>query len=283
MEIQKIEVLLRAIELGSFSKAAEEYMYTPSALSHIVNSVESEIGTRIIKRTYTGVEIDDGKKEIIEKLEKIVELKNQIIEIATSEKRRKTITIGTYASLSKCILPKVIKGFKMLYPDIDINIIVDDKINAILKSGNADILFGEIADNKDVIWEEVITDPYVAVIPKSYGFTGKAINREKLYNNTFIMAEDGKISNYMSEKKIDDIIKINSHDDSSVIQLVKEGMGVSILPALSVENNEDVTSVELVPELVRVLGLMYKKSDFNEKEYMRKFIEYFRTMNLSDK
>lgn len=152
MEIQKIEVLLRAIELGSFSKAAEEYMYTPSALSHIVNSVESEIGTRIIKRTYTGVEIDDGKKEIIEKLEKIVELKNQIIEIATSEKRRKTITIGTYASLSKYILPKVIKGFKKLYPDIDINIIVDDKINAILKSSNADILFGEIADNKDVIW-----------------------------------------------------------------------------------------------------------------------------------
>lgn len=129
----------------------------------------------------------------------------------------------------------------------------------------------------------MITDPYVAVIPKSYGFTGKAINREKLYNNTFIMAEDGKISNYMSEKKIDDIIKINSHDDSSVIQLVKEEMGVSILPVLSVENNEDVTSVELVPELVRVLGLMYKKSDFNEKEYMRKFIEYFKTMNLSDK
>ena len=44
MDINKIEILIKAIELGSLSKAANEFLYTPSAVSHIVDAIENEVG-----------------------------------------------------------------------------------------------------------------------------------------------------------------------------------------------------------------------------------------------
>lgn len=281
MDIAKIEVLLRAIELGSLSKAAEEYLYTPSAVSHIVNNIEDEIGERIIKRSPRGIEVEDGCEEIIENLKKLVSIKNQITElVASKNKRKNTLVIGTYSSLSKYILPGIIKEFKKKFPDTDINIVVDDKMKLVYENYKADILFGEKLENDNIIWEELIADPYVALLPKSYNFSGNSIRRQELSKRPFIMANDSKISKYMNESTMEDIVKIDSSDDSSVIQMVKEGMGVTILPSLSVGNDKNIVSAELSPKLSRVLGLMYREKDFKEKEYVRKFVKYIRQFDF---
>ena len=77
MNIEKIEILLKAIELGSLTKAANEYSYTPSALSHILTDIENELGAKIICRSYKGIEIEKGYEEGIANLKAIIELKNK--------------------------------------------------------------------------------------------------------------------------------------------------------------------------------------------------------------
>ena len=64
MDIAKIKVVLLALEKKSFSKAAEELSYTPSALSHIADSLESELGVKILNRTFTGIELTENGKII---------------------------------------------------------------------------------------------------------------------------------------------------------------------------------------------------------------------------
>ena len=44
MEAKKLEILMTAVDLGSFSKASEVVGYTQSGLTHLVNSLEREIG-----------------------------------------------------------------------------------------------------------------------------------------------------------------------------------------------------------------------------------------------
>ena len=44
MDTQKYHALLRAIELGSFSAAAEELGYTPSGIRQMAEAVEREMG-----------------------------------------------------------------------------------------------------------------------------------------------------------------------------------------------------------------------------------------------
>ncbi len=277
MDTKKIEVLLRAIELGSLSKAAHEYLYTPSAVSHILDSVESEIGTRIIKRTYKGIEAEESARDIIFELEKLIETEKRIVKMASAAKKGKeTINIATYSSISKYILPRIIKGFKKMYQHIDINIIVVDRLKEIYDNNNADILFGERYEDARSVWEELINDPYVAVLPSSYKCTDKIIKRETLYKTPFIMAADTSITNYMDESKMEDIIRINSHDDSSVFEMVREGMGTAILPSLSVEEGKDVILRELDPKINRILGIVYRTDDFKHNEHIRSFVKYIR-------
>ena len=45
MEAKKLEILMTAVDLGSFSKASEVVGYTQSGLTHLVNSLAREIGT----------------------------------------------------------------------------------------------------------------------------------------------------------------------------------------------------------------------------------------------
>ena len=46
MESKKLEALLMAVDLGSFTKAAEVMGYTQSGLTHLVDSLERDIGLR---------------------------------------------------------------------------------------------------------------------------------------------------------------------------------------------------------------------------------------------
>ena len=55
MNIRKLEAFVRAVELGSLSKAAEELGYTQSGISHMMQSLEDEIGFPLMIRTSAGI------------------------------------------------------------------------------------------------------------------------------------------------------------------------------------------------------------------------------------
>ena len=55
MDSKKLEILMTAIDLGSFSKASEVVGYTQSGLTHLVDSLEREIGMKLIQRDHSGV------------------------------------------------------------------------------------------------------------------------------------------------------------------------------------------------------------------------------------
>ena len=55
MNIKKYEAFVRAVELGSLSKASEELGYTQSGISHMMQSLEDEVGFPLMIRTSSGI------------------------------------------------------------------------------------------------------------------------------------------------------------------------------------------------------------------------------------
>lgn len=271
VDTAKIEVLLRAIELGSLSKAAEEYLYTPSALSHMVDAIEKEIGAKIINRTHMGIEVTNEK--IVEKLKEICNLQNEIFKLADKTDTAKTITIATYASLAKNILPEITKTFRKKYEDVHINIIVVDKMSEIMSNSGADIYFGEKFSGFSGEWKEIETDNYIAIFPKDDNEI--SFSPEKKYNRTFIAPNDQKTLAFVDKNNFDDVLEVSSHDDSLIIELVAKREGISVLPKLSVKNYENrVKVVPLTKPLFRTIGVMYDKNSKNIN-LIKKFLKYF--------
>ena len=50
MDDGKLRALLTAVDCGSFSKAAAQLGYTQSAMTHLVNKLEAEIGSSVTVR-----------------------------------------------------------------------------------------------------------------------------------------------------------------------------------------------------------------------------------------
>ncbi len=279
MDTSKISIILRAVELGSLTKAADEFGYSPSAISQMVNALEKEIGTKLIKREYTGVLIEDGKEEIFDLLKVLVSTSREIAEIVEKTENSKigkkpNITVVTYASISKLVMTEAIKSFKKMYPHVDIHIIVSDNLGEVYRKEKVDLIFGERYKNKECVWNLILTDPYVAVFPEMQEYSSDEITREELLKITFIMAKDMTITNYIKKCITEDTVINNSNDDSSVIEFVKSGMCVSILPKLAVRNVSGIKFAMLIPPLKRDLGFTYNKKNYENNKYLRKFTEH---------
>ena len=59
MDSKKLEILMTAVDLGSFSKASEVVGYTQSGLTHLVDSLEREIGLTLVRRDHSGIALTE--------------------------------------------------------------------------------------------------------------------------------------------------------------------------------------------------------------------------------
>jgi len=263
MDIERIEVVLKALELGSFSKAADKYNYTPSALTHIADALEGEIGTKFIKRTNKGISVEN--KYIVGELEKICEIKNRI---CTLNREVITLTIGTYSSIAKHILPSIIKLFNRIYPKVKLEIYIEDKRSILIDKG-IDIIFTEFSSLSNYTWKEITVDPYVAVCPLDFDL-GEVFSFDRKYFKTFLLSNETVIMEKINAENFSSVIKVDAQDDSSIIQMIEEDMGMSILPYLCVKDNKNVKTLPISPNISRTLGLLYKKNN-TKKEYISEF------------
>ena len=132
MESKKLEALLMAVDLGSFTKAAEVMGYTQSGLTHMMNSLEREVGFTLLERGRGGVRLTkDGERvapAIREFLQANARLDSTIAQVASS--RSEVIRVSAFASMAMHWLPSIIRRFREERPDVDVDIRMADHIRS---------------------------------------------------------------------------------------------------------------------------------------------------------
>ena len=97
MDSKKLEILMTAIDLGSFSKASEVVGYTQSGLTHLVDSLERDIGLTLVRRDHNGITLTKEGETLIPSIREFLranaKLENQIA--AITDKKRDTCLLYT--------------------------------------------------------------------------------------------------------------------------------------------------------------------------------------------
>ncbi len=115
MSIVRFEIITKVVESGSFTATAEKLNMTQSAVSHAVASLESELGASLLIRdrkkgitlTTVGQKVLPHIREILKRMESI----HQEVVLATNLETG-MIRVGTFASASSCLLPKLLAKFQ---------------------------------------------------------------------------------------------------------------------------------------------------------------------------
>ncbi|MBQ2403895.1 MAG: LysR family transcriptional regulator, partial [Lachnospiraceae bacterium] len=72
MQIKQLEYLVKIVENGSISKAAEQLYITQPNLTKAVSSLEKEYGIRLFNRRARGVELTAEGKEFMRYARKVI-------------------------------------------------------------------------------------------------------------------------------------------------------------------------------------------------------------------
>ena len=271
MESKKLEALLMAVDLGSFTKAAEVLGYTQSGLTHMMNSLEKEVGFTLLERGRSGVRLTEEGERIApavrEFLQANARLDSVIEQVASS--RTEIIRVSAYASIAMHWLPGIIQRFREECPDVDVDIRMADHVDIpyeLLAQGKMDAILVSPQDEGQYEWVHLADDPMFAVLPKDFDTQGMtAFPLAAFEARDFIMPSQGFDKDIM---RIFNRIGVKPHilptwvDDPTVISMVSHGLGVSMMTELTVRGRTDgVKLLPVEPASSRELGLAVRSLD----------------------
>ena len=145
MSVKKYEVLLKAVELGSLTRAAEVMGLTQSGVSHIVGSIESELGVRLLNRGRSRAVLTPEGELLLPAIRGIVHSAEQLRQLSAAINGLScgTVRIGAFTSVAVHWLPGMLKTFSAQYPSVEIELLSGDyhDIACWVSSGEVDIAF----------------------------------------------------------------------------------------------------------------------------------------------
>ena len=90
MDSKKLEILMTAIDLGSFTKASEVVGYTQSGLTHMMDALEREVGFSLLQRDHNGIQLSPQGRQLMPAIREFLQananLENQINAISEQKK-----------------------------------------------------------------------------------------------------------------------------------------------------------------------------------------------------
>ncbi|AKU97862.1 Transcriptional regulator, LysR family [Labilithrix luteola] len=137
---------------GSFARAAKHLRVSPSALSQTLRGLEERLGVRLLNRTTRSVAPSEAGARLLARLgPAMTELESAVAEVThTRERPAGTLRI-TMPHQAMTLLGPLLGRFYTAYPEVVLDIMVDDKLADIVKDGfDAGIRIGERLE-KDMI------------------------------------------------------------------------------------------------------------------------------------
>ncbi len=282
MNPSKYEIFLKAAETKSFTKTADYFQYTQSAISQAVKSMERDFGITLFLRTHEGLILSAEGESIHAAILEIVQ-KQRLLEEEISRIHKTqsgTVRLGAYNSISCHWLPGCIQEFQKIYPNIRFDLYQEDDQHLLkaLQKGTVDILIISNPTKKEYKFMPLITDPFILVLPPDHPLAGKEeISLRELAAEPFICIPDGykkPISHMCNEANIHPHIAYNMIDDNAVLAMVEKGFGVSILPKLITYRTIYNIAIAYPKEkMTREIGFITRANDYTPWA-IRKFTEF---------
>lgn len=262
--------LCKIVELGSFTKAAQALGYTQAAISQMISSLENEYSFNLLIRTRNGVRLTQEGESIYPLIQKSIyihqDLKDRVNEIKGLSNGE--IRIGTFSSISQHWLPRLIKAFNELYPNINFVIHQGDNISIPewIKTNKVDFGFISYEKTPDLILTELVEDPYYAILPKGHRLCGKdRIDLHDLEHEKLLLVEEGTYSTTMqkfNEMGLSPEVKFRIQDDYTIFSMIEQNFGVSVMSGMVLKHTSyDLEAILTEPPISRKIFLAHQNPD----------------------
>ncbi len=271
--IRPIRAFLAVARLGSFTKAAAELHVSQPALTVQIHQLEESLSVRLFDRNKRRVALSSSGRELFLPLEKIL-ADIEALMVASHDLtglQSGSVSIATLPSVASSLLPAVIRQFATEHPKIvvQVNDVIADQIIRLVKTEEIDFGIGtKVGSDKEIDYLEFLSDELCAFFPEGHPLgSRKPLKLRDVAAYPLILTTKGTsvralVERALEKERLEITLACDANYMSTVIGMVRGGLGVSILPKSAIDS-ASCSGVQVcvirTPGLTRV-GLIRKRN-----------------------
>ncbi|MCV6630889.1 MAG: LysR substrate-binding domain-containing protein [Flavobacteriaceae bacterium] len=278
MTITQLQYVLAIAEFKNFTLAAEKCYVTQPTLSMQIQKLEDELGILIFDRSKKPIKLTAIGEKIVDQAKKIVNEAGRMKDVVDQQKGfiGGDFVLGIIPTIMPTLLPMFLKTFVNRHP----------KVNLIIKELTTAEIVHQIQDSKldaaiaatplaiEFIKElPLYYEPFVGYIPPNHRlYNIQQLHTDDLDLKDLLLLQDGHcfrdgILNICQAQKLykDEQYQLDSGSFETLIKLVDEGLGMTLLPYLHSLNLPEKDKNNLrdfqTPSPAREVSLIYHKNE----------------------
>jgi DNA-binding transcriptional LysR family regulator len=256
--LAQLRVLIAIANYRSFSEAALQLEMSQSSVSNAIATLETELGVVLFARGRRGASLTPVGEQVLAYAKQMMQLREEIYKTVNLAKTLQggQVRITSFRSITTHVLSGVIAQFRQRFPKIGVTILEQWEnqhiVNA-LRQGQADIgIIDHPLDDQFDTWE-LLQDEYVVLLPSSFQVKGSKLDWDDLRNYPFVMFSEGDQHDeevFAHCSAFDTFLKVAYwvKADSSIVSMVAQGLGATIIPRLAAEPIPSTIQVFSLPE-----------------------------------
>ncbi|WP_202638222.1 LysR family transcriptional regulator [Bailinhaonella thermotolerans] len=251
MNVSQLRAFVAVVHEGGFGRAAETLGISQSAVSHAIAALERAVGGPVLHRAGTPSPTALGAR-ILPHARAVASSVAAIAEIAERGRTtRGTVRLAAPPTVCHALMPALVRRWAAEFPEVEVRLFEgeDDEVADWLEAGMVDAAV--LVDPEPGRGVEIGTDEFFALVRNDHPFAGEStIDVRDLLDDPLLLSDAGCERHVLRLIGDETRPAHRIRDIDTLLQMVRTGLGVSILPGYSASMLD--SALVLVPLRQRV-------------------------------
>jgi LysR family positive regulator for ilvC len=277
MDIRNLKLFRHLAGTLHFAKTAQACYITPSALTRVIQRLESDLDEKLFVRDNRSVELTSAGISFKKYADDVLERWERLHDELSSEERLQG-ELSLYCSVTAAygILPGIIAEFRKAYPGVKIHLETGDPAKALVKlsSQDTDMVITARPDHlpKGLVFQPLYKTPLVFIAPQKYpDIVVRTTTGTDWEETPLIIPDRGlsreRIDQWLASENFVPQIYSQVAGNEAIIVLVSLGFGIGLVPRLVLEKSPFFEQVEILKKAPRlppfIIGLCTRKKSLS--------------------
>ena len=284
MTLTELRYIVAVARERHFGHAADACFVSQPTLSVAVKKLEEELGVTLFERGPGEVSVTPTGQKIVEQAQRVLEESARIKEIAQAgrDPLAGPLRLGAIYTIGPYLLPKLIPILRRAAPAMQLHIqeSFTHRLAEMLKSGEVDVILIALPfEEPGVVTQPVYDEPFLVAVPRGHPWENrKRVSSEELTRASLLLLGEGhcfrdqvlEICHAVRERERRGVSRspiaktVEGGSLETIRQMVAGGVGITVLPATSVNAGGTGDLVRIVPFAkpvpVRRVALAWRRS-----------------------
>ncbi len=264
-----------------FGRAAEDCAVTQPALSMQIRELEREIGGELVERRPGDIVLTELGREVAERADTILTASRDLVDFARHRALLSGhLRLGIIPTLAPYVLPRVLPRLQVAHPALRLEV-RETQTKMLLEElarGELDcVMLALPAEGADVETLKLFDDPFLLALPAGEPLPARGkVSVEDVDQRRLILLEEGHCLRdqalaFCAAPRRDAPAGLGATSLATVMQMVANGYGVTLLPQVAVEAELHDDRVKLLrfaaPEPARTVGLAWRRTSPRKQDF----------------